>query len=63
MCKKYILFDFYENEFGELITASDSMYDIKKSAKQYIKDTDGECMLCCEQWNDELNGYTHMMNL
>ncbi|MDE5584539.1 MAG: hypothetical protein K2J08_12655 [Ruminococcus sp.] len=43
--KKYALADFLEDEFGELIIASDSMNDIKKAAKQWRIDTDGECLL------------------
>lgn len=43
--KKYVLVDFYENEFGDVIVASDSMKEIEKSARQYRKDTDGECIL------------------
>lgn len=31
--KKYALADFYENDYGELITASDDMNEIKKSAE------------------------------
>lgn len=60
--KKYVLADFLEDEFGELVTASDSMDDIKKSAKQWRIDTDGECILICLQWNAELDGYTPIMN-
>ena len=33
--KKYALADFLEDELGELIVASDSMDDIKKSARQH----------------------------
>ena len=55
--KKYALADFYENQFGDLVIASDNMDDIKKAAKQYRKDTDGECLLIGLQWSDNGKGY------
>lgn len=61
--KKYVLADFLENELGDLIIASDSMKDIKKSAKQWRIDTDDECMLVCLQRNTERDSYTPIMNL
>lgn len=60
MMKKYVLLDFYENEFGELIATSDRMDDIKKSVKQHRKDTDGECLLICLQSNDDAKGFTQV---
>ena len=60
--KKYALADFLEDESGELITASDNMDDIKKSARQHNIDTDGECLLIGLQWNDELGGYEPKWN-
>ena len=60
--RKYVLVDFYGDEFGELITSSDSIDDINKSAKQHRKDTDDECILICLQWSNELNGFTKVMN-
>lgn len=45
--KKYALYDNYETEIGqgELICTSDDYAEIKAAAKQWIKDTDGECSL------------------
>ena len=60
--KKYALADFLEDKFGELISASESMDDIKKSAKQYRADTDGECLLIGLRWNDEVDGYEKKWN-
>ena len=51
--KKYELWDLYETETvdcGELLIASDDMAEIKMFAKQYIKDTDGECKLFVKEW-------------
>lgn len=55
--KKYALADFYDNKDGDLITASDSMSEIRKSAEQYINDTDSECRLCILRWSDGDEGY------
>ena len=60
--KKYALADFYENQFGELIIASDDMNDIKKAAKQHRIDTDGECLLIGLQWSDSGEGYVMKWN-
>lgn len=60
--KKYALADFLEDEFDDLIVASDNMNDIKKAAKQHRKDTDNECLLIGLRWSDELDGYTPLMN-
>jgi len=60
--KKYALADFYDNEFGDLVIASDSMEEIKKSAEQYRKDTDGECLLMGLQWSDGGEGYEMKWN-
>ena len=45
--KKYALYDNYETEIepGELIFTSDDYAEIKAAAKQWVKDTDGECSL------------------
>lgn len=40
--KKYALVDFYEDESGSLVFASDDMDEIMKTAMQYInEDVDG----------------------
>lgn len=49
--KKYALYDSYETEIepGELICTSDDYAEIKAAAKQWVKDTDGECSLWVAQ--------------
>ncbi len=42
---RYMLFDSYDTEPGELICTSDDYAEIKAAAKQRIEDTDGECTL------------------
>ena len=61
--KKYALVDFYENQFGDLIVASDDMKEIRKAARQFSKDTDGECLLFGFQWNDKTGSYERKCNL
>ena len=61
--KKYALIDFYENQFGDLIVASDDMKEIRKAASQFSNDTDGECLLFGFQWNDEIGKYERKCNL
>ena len=51
--KKYELWDLYETEIvdcGELLITSDDMAEIRQFAKQYVKDTDGECKLFVKEW-------------
>ena len=51
--KRYELWDLYETEVfdcGELLLATDSMEEIRLFAKQYVRDTDGECKLFVKEW-------------
>lgn len=63
--KKYALADFYEDEFGSLVIASDDMDEIMKTAERYInEDVDGgECLLSILKWNSEVDGYVPMKTL
>ena len=42
---KYALYDFYEDEQGELICMSDDIAEIRAAAKLRCEETDGECDL------------------
>lgn len=42
---KYALYDFYEDEQGELICESDDFAEILEAAKLRQQETDGECDL------------------
>ena len=42
---KYALYDFYEDEQGELICMSDDIAEIRAAAKLRCEETDGECNL------------------
>ena len=42
---KYALYDFYEDDQGELICMSDDFAEILEAAKLRCKETDGECAL------------------
>ena len=43
--KKYFVFDFFENPFGELIYIAHGKDDLKTFCKMYEEDTDGECRI------------------
>ena len=42
---KYALYDFYEDDQGELICMSDDIAEIRAAAKLRCEETDGECNL------------------
>ena len=42
---KYALYDFYEDEQGELICMSDDIAEIRAAAKLRCEEADGECDL------------------
>ena len=42
---KYALYDFYEDDQGELICMSDDIAEIKAAGKLRCEETDGECDL------------------
>ena len=42
---KYALYDFYEDDQGELICMSDDIAEIRAAAKLRCEETDGECDL------------------
>lgn len=41
----YAVFDFYEEPFGEMLLKTESLEECKLFIKQFIEDTDGECIL------------------
>lgn len=47
---RFDLVDFYDCESGELVFSFDDINEIKKEAKKYISETDGECELAIADW-------------
>lgn len=43
--KKYLLYDNYEMEFGELLYEGTDFQQLMRIARKRYKDTDGECKL------------------
>ena len=50
---RFDLVDFYDYEFGERVFSSDDINEIKKAAKKYIAETDGECALAVADWGNK----------
>lgn len=63
--KKYALADFYDNQSGDLVCASDDMSEIKKAAMHYSTEVvdSGECLLVLLQWDSEHDGYSYVKTL
>lgn len=48
---RFDLIDTYEDDCGTMIASSDDMKEIRRAAKKYIEDTDGECALAVADWD------------
>lgn len=51
---RFDLVDFYDYESGERVFSSDDINEIKKEAKKYIAETDGECELAIADWETRI---------
>lgn len=58
--KRYRLYD-YAEAYG-VVDYYDTLDEIKEAADEWHEDTDGDCDLVFQEWNERLGGYFEIDN-